>query len=233
MGSEVKWIKIVTDIFDDEKILLIESMPEGDSIIVVWFKLLCLAGKTNHGGVLVMSDRIHYNDEMLSSIFRRPLNIVRMSLDCFERFGMIEIINDTITIPNWERHQNIDGMERAKELTRERVRKFRESQKLLASCNVTSSVTKRVSNADALISISNTKDIGECEGKKKKHKYGEYQNVLLTDDQREQVTDEEIENLSCYIESKGVVYKNHYATIKNWRRKNAPKEDEVLNLWEG
>ncbi|HFI0901946.1 TPA: phage replisome organizer N-terminal domain-containing protein, partial [Streptococcus suis] len=40
MASEIKWIKIVTDIFDDEKILLIESLPEADTIIVVWFKLL-------------------------------------------------------------------------------------------------------------------------------------------------------------------------------------------------
>ena len=43
--AEVKWIKIVTDIFDDEKILLIETLPEADSIIVIWLKLLCLAGK--------------------------------------------------------------------------------------------------------------------------------------------------------------------------------------------
>ena len=35
--SGVKWIKICTDIFDDEKIVLIESMPEADGIIVIWF----------------------------------------------------------------------------------------------------------------------------------------------------------------------------------------------------
>ena len=39
--AEVQWIKIVTDIFDDEKILLIENMPDADSMIVIWFKLLC------------------------------------------------------------------------------------------------------------------------------------------------------------------------------------------------
>ena len=36
MSSDVKWIKITTDIFDDEKILLIESLPESDAIIVIW-----------------------------------------------------------------------------------------------------------------------------------------------------------------------------------------------------
>ena len=45
--SNVKWIKMTVNIFDDEKILLIESLPDADSIIVIWFKLLCLAGKQN------------------------------------------------------------------------------------------------------------------------------------------------------------------------------------------
>ena len=40
--ADVKWIKIVTDIFDDEKMILIESLPDADSIMVCWFKLLCL-----------------------------------------------------------------------------------------------------------------------------------------------------------------------------------------------
>ena len=62
--ADVKWIKIVTDIFDDEKILLIESLPEADSIIVIWFKLLCLSGKNNNRGVFIMNDIIPYTDEM-------------------------------------------------------------------------------------------------------------------------------------------------------------------------
>ena len=56
--AEVKWIKIATDIFDDEKILLIESMPDSYAITTAWFKLLCLAGKQNNDGVFIMNDRI-------------------------------------------------------------------------------------------------------------------------------------------------------------------------------
>ena len=63
----MKWIKITTDIFDDEKILLIESLPDAYSIIVVWFKLLCLAGKQNNSGVFMMG-RIAYTDKMLATI---------------------------------------------------------------------------------------------------------------------------------------------------------------------
>ncbi|MGQ7543977.1 phage replisome organizer N-terminal domain-containing protein [Streptococcus suis] len=147
MASEIKWIKIVTDIFDDEKILLIESLPEADTIIVVWFKLLTLAGKQNYSGVLMMNDRVHYTDEMLSTLFRRPLNTVRAALQTFEQFGMIEIINNAITIPNWEKHQSVESMEKAREQARKRVAKYREKQKQLANSNVTCNVTVTHGNA--------------------------------------------------------------------------------------
>ncbi len=117
MAPDVKWIKIVTDIFDDEKILMIESMPERDSIIVIWFKLLCLAGKQNNSGVFIMG-RIAYTDEMFSAIFRRPLNTVRLALKTFENFGMIEIVSETVTIPNWSKHQSLDAYEKRKERDR-------------------------------------------------------------------------------------------------------------------
>lgn len=137
--AEVKWIKIVTDIFDDEKMLLIESMPEADSVIVIWFKLLCMAGKQNNSGVFMLNDRIAYTDEMLATIFRRPLNTVRLAIKTFENFGMIKIIDNVLTIPNWEKHQSLDELEKVREKNRNRVAAYREKQKLLADrgCNVT------------------------------------------------------------------------------------------------
>ena len=156
--AEVKWIKIVTDIFDDEKVLLIETLPEADSIIVIWFKLLCLAGKQNNSGVFVMNGKIPYTDKMLATIFRRNENTVKLALETFKNFGMIEIIDDVITIPNWEKHQKLDQLEIAKEQTRKRVAKYREKQKKLANgekkaCNVTREVTVTQSNADRIDKI--------------------------------------------------------------------------------
>lgn len=129
--AEVKWIKIVTDIFDDEKILLIESMPEADAIIVIWFKMLCLAGKQNNSGVFQLHGRIAYTDEMFATIFRRPLNTVRLALNTFEQFGMIEIVNDTVTIPNWGKHQSIEQIEARREYQRKYHQAYRKQQKLL------------------------------------------------------------------------------------------------------
>ena len=116
--ADVKWIKITTDIFDDEKILMIESMPSADSIIVVWFKLLTFAGKQNNDGVFLMSNRIAYTDEMLASVFRRDVNTIRLALKAFEQFGMIEIVDNVITIPNWNKHQTLNAYEKKKQRDR-------------------------------------------------------------------------------------------------------------------
>lgn len=145
--AEIKWIKISCDLFNDEAIRLIEQMPDGDAIIVIWLKLLITAGKINDNGFLYFRKEIPYTDEMLSTVFNRPLNTIRLALSTFERFGMIQIVTQQgIYITNWEKYQNIEGMEKVKAQTRERVKRFRENQKLL-SCNATSNVTVTDSNA--------------------------------------------------------------------------------------
>jgi predicted phage replisome organizer len=104
---EIKWIKLATNIFDDEKILLIEQLPEGDGIIVIWFKLLTLAGKQNNNGFFMLSDRIPYTLEMLSAIFRRKQTLVNLALETFKQFGMVEISDNTYQITNWDKHQTL------------------------------------------------------------------------------------------------------------------------------
>lgn len=135
--AEVKWIKIVTDLFDDEKILLIETLPKADSIIVIWFKLLCLAGKQNNNGMLLVNNKIPYDYKMLASVFKRKENLIKQALNIFESYGMIEIVNEVITISNWEKHQNVIGMDKIREQTRKRVEKCRAKQKENRYCNVT------------------------------------------------------------------------------------------------
>ncbi len=133
--ADVKWIKITTEIFDDEKILMIESLPSADSIITIWFKLLILAGKQNNDGVFQMKNQMPYTDEMLAAIFRRDLNTVRLAMEAFQRYGMVEIIDNVITIPNWNKHQSLDSYEKKKVRDREYQKKRREQQKLLISGN--------------------------------------------------------------------------------------------------
>lgn len=88
------------------------------------------------------------------------------------------------------------------------------------------------SNKDSSISdpsITNPSIKYDMPSRKKepRHKYGEYQNVLLSDSDMKKLQaefptewEERIERLSYYMESKGVSYKNHLATIRNWARKD-------------
>ena len=236
--AEVKWIKIVTDVFDDEKILMIETMPEADTIIVIWFKLLCLAGKQNNSGVFQMG-QMPYTDEMFSTIFRRPLNTVRLALKTFEQFGMIEIVHDTVTIPNWGKHQNIDQIESKNAYMKNYMREYREKQKLISSgkANCKTNSKANVSLADKnreeeIRTEENRVDIVEATPPKTtRHKYGLYENVLLSDEDYQKLTVEfphdysdRIERLSEYIASTGKKYKNHLATIRNWARNDVAKK---------
>lgn len=237
--AEVKWIKIATDIFDDEKILLIESLPDAYAIITVWFKLLCLAGKKNNGGVFLMNDKIPYTDKMLATIFRMNESTVKLALNAFEQFKMIEIVEGIITIPNWNKHQTLDAYERKKERDRLYQEERRAKQRALIekssdkSSERTSDVAVSDIDKDIDKDIDNIYDCAEAQKPQKKikrekpmkHKYGEYNNVLLTDDELDKLKDkfpdweDRIERLSGYVESKGAKYKSHYATILNWARR--------------
>jgi predicted phage replisome organizer/uncharacterized phage protein (TIGR02220 family) len=131
MITDIKWIKIITSIFDDEKIKVIESLPESDSIIVIWFKLLCLAGKVNNAGLIYISSDMPYNEESLSRVMGRKIETVRLALKTFLQFKMIDIQSDIIIILNWEKHQSTDKLLRIQEQNKERSQKYRDNQKKL------------------------------------------------------------------------------------------------------
>lgn len=162
--ADVKWIKITTSIFDDEKIKVIDSLPERDAIFVIWIKLLTLAGKCNGGGLVYLSETVPYTDEMLAAIFNRPVNVVRLALDIFRKFGMIDIFQDQkILIVNWEKHQNVESLEKIHQQTARRVASFR-ARKRLESCNVTCNATVTQGNAID-IDIDIDKDIDKDQNK--------------------------------------------------------------------
>lgn len=128
--AEITWIKLKTEMFDDEKIKLIERMPEGDGILVIWVKLLAYAGKVNCGGYIMIAEDIPMNIEEMAIIFNRPLEKVRYSIQVLQRYRMIEVDeNERVCISNWEKHQNIDGMEKVRLQTAERNRRYRERKK--------------------------------------------------------------------------------------------------------
>lgn len=227
--ADVKWIKIAVDMFDNRKIKQIGSMPEGDSLLLMWVQLLCLAGNVNDGGFIYLTKEIPYTDEMLATQFNKPISTVRLALKTFEQFGMIEIINNMIFLSSWEKYQSTDRLATIREKDRERKRRKREAEKLLLQNSTeiprTSMDVPRI-DIEGDIDIDKNKSISK---KSPRHKHGEYQNVLLSDDDLEKLKaefpadwDQRIQRLSEYMASSGKSYKNHLATIRNWARRDKP-----------
>lgn len=162
--SDIKWIKLTTNMHDDEKLRLIDGLPERDSIHYLWIRLLVQAGKTNADGFIYLSETIPYTEEMLATIFCRPIESIRFALKVLSDFQMIEVAeNNVIRIINWDKHQNVEGMDRVRNQNRKRVQNHREKKKQIetlveeikeAECNVTKNscnVTEDKSNVTVTV----------------------------------------------------------------------------------
>lgn len=138
------WIKLRTDMFTDEKILLIEP---NDSTLIVWVKLLCMAGKTENDGVFLIGNKKPHTAATIAKVIGRPEKKVREALEELEAFGLIEKVNGVVTIPNWGKHQGSDVIDKSKQAHRERQKRYRERQRSVIS---DASVTSRVTPGDAV-----------------------------------------------------------------------------------
>ncbi|HHQ1586647.1 TPA: phage replisome organizer N-terminal domain-containing protein [Staphylococcus aureus] len=141
--GEVSWIKLKVGMFDDSKIKYIEALPERDTIITIWVKLLTLSGKYNEQGYIMLSENLPYNEEMLANEFNRPINSIRLAIQTFETLGMIEKVNGVIKVTNWEKHQSLDSKAKHKEKNKLRQQRYREKQKKLLEAKRNVTVTLR------------------------------------------------------------------------------------------
>ena len=118
--------------------------------------------------MVYFTPEIPYTDEMLADQFSMDINTVRLALATFQRFGMVEIVDDIICLSAWEKWQAVDSLANIRESTRKRVAKHREKQKQIASnvtCNVTGNVTVTQCNA-----IEGEGDLDNREDKKEDKK---------------------------------------------------------------
>ena len=233
--SSVKWIKINIDMFDDEKIKIIQAMPEGDSLLVVWIKLITLAGKTNDGGYIYIAENMPYTEEMLATIMNKPINTIRLALSTFLSLKMIEEDTKGIYLVNFEKHQSLDKMEKLKEQNRIRVAKYRDKKKQeLLECN--NDVTLHVMQSNG-IDIDIDKDIDKDnniyipfgEYKRIKLKQKEYDKLI--EEYGKEYVDFIINRLDEYVESNNNKnkYKNFNLVIRKAIRENWFKKNKELN----
>ena len=158
--SDVKWIHLNVDMFDNRKIRYLRKLPAGNDIILIWVMLLTLAGKCNAGGMILLTQNVPYTISMLADEFDFDENTVKLAIEAFVELGMVS--NDGfLSITGWEEHQDSDGLDRLREYNRIAKQKSRERQKqkqlqVLNSVN-DQSLTCHGTNIDPSYSLYNSK----------------------------------------------------------------------------
>jgi predicted phage replisome organizer len=250
--AEVKWIKLKVGMFDGMSFKKIKRAEIGgvkfrDKLTAVWFELMDFAGRCNHNGAFISPREIpFYELSDIATMIDRDEEELRLCINFFINEGMVSIVDDVYVLSNWSEYQNIDGLEKIKEQNRLRQAKYKERQKLLLS-NVTDNVTVTEGNAtDIDIEKDKDKEVlpkGNTRKKPSKSKYGEYGNVLLTDNEYENLAnthgietrDKAIKFLDEYIEEKGYKSKSHNLAIRRWvfeaveRQKETEKKQGSFN----
>lgn len=150
--SEVKWIKITTDMFDNRKIKHLRRLPDGNSIVLIWVMLLTLAGRCNAGGMIFLTETIPYTAKMLADELGFEETTVILAVDALKKLGMIQT-DGFLQVSNWDKYQNVEGMESIREQTRLRVAKHREKKAALPEA-VTSNVTVTRSNVTSNVTVT-------------------------------------------------------------------------------
>ena len=246
--ADVKWIKIATDVFDNRKIKQIEDLPDADTIIVIWFKLLCLAGVCNADGIVYFTPDIPYTDQMLAKQFNRPLKTIQLALNVFQQYRMIEIVDSFLCISSWSKYQSVDGLEKVREQNRIRQRNWYEKKKALLDSNVRPNVRLTQPN-------TTDKELEKEEETERELKEDtpSKEGVYVTKPPTKRFTQPTREEVQQYITEQGyhvdadrfvdyytsngwMVGKNHMkdwkAAVRTWERKSKQTENETNNIFQ-
>lgn len=137
--------------------------------------------------------------------------------------------NSLITILNWDKYQQIE-QQNEQQMNNKRTTN---EQQMNTNKNVKND--KNVKNGRNNISASEETPSADTAKANSKHKYGEYGNVLLKDEELQKLK-EEYENweelikyLDEYIEMKGYKAKSHYLCIKKWVVDAVKKQNLKIN----
>lgn len=86
------YLKLKDNFFDDEKIQIIEAMPDGDTYVNILLKLYLRSLKRD--GKLMATDRIPYSPETLAAVVKKPVGVVRAAVEIFRQFELVEVLDN-------------------------------------------------------------------------------------------------------------------------------------------
>ena len=221
------YLKLKENYFDDDSIVLLESMQDGVLYSNILLKLYLKSLK--HGGRLQLDEDIPYTAQMIATITRQQIGTVERALQIFLKLGLVEVLDSGTFYMS-----NIELLIGQSSTEAERKRAARLQNKALSALRTSGGHLSDIRPPE--IEIELEKEIkreiekGRSESGRTARAYGRYQNVFLTDEELADlqasfptVWGQYIEKLSEYMASTGKRYQSHAATIRRWAGEDAKK----------
>ena len=220
------YLKLKESYFDDDAIVLLESMQDGMLYSNILLKLYLKSLK--YGGTLQLDENIPYTAQMIATITRQQVGTVERALQIFMKLGLVEPLdNGALYMSNIELFIG--------QSSTEGERKRRARMKISEQKRLSGQVSEpKADICPPEIEIKKEIDI-EIEKERELETghpaaYGRYSNVFLSDKELAELKRElpgkweyYIDRLSCHIASSGKKYRSHAATIYKWSQEDAAK----------
>lgn len=221
------YLKLKENYFDDDSIVLLESMQDGVLYSNILLKLYLKSLK--HGGRLQLDEDIPYTAQMIATITRQQIGTVERALQIFLKLGLVEVLDSGTFYMS-----NIELLIGQSSTEAERKRAARLQNKALSALRTSgghlSDIRPPEIELEKEIEIKREIEKVRPETGYLSHTYGHYQNVFLTDEELADlqasfpaVWEQYIEKLSEYMASTGKRYQSHAATIRRWAGEDAKK----------
>ena len=238
------YLKLKENYFDDDSIVLLESMQDGVLYSNILLKLYLKSLK--HGGRLQLDEDIPYTAQMIATITRQQIGTVERALQIFLKLGLVEVLDSGTFYMS-----NIELLIGQSSTEAERKRAARLQNKALSAPRTNGGHLSDIRPPEIEIELEKEIEVKrEIEKGRSARAYGRYQNVFLTDGELADlqasfptVWGQYIEKLSEYMASTGKRYQSHAATIRCWacedvkktvthscNRDDSVKEDETVRL---
>ena len=216
------YLKLKENYFDDDSIVLLESMQDGVLYSNILLKLYLKSLK--HGGRLQLDENIPYTAQMIATITRQQIGTVERALQIFLKLGLVEVLDSGTFYMS-----NIELLIGQSSTEAERKRAARFQNKALSTSRTNGGHLSDIRPPE--IELEKEIEIKrEIEKGQPARTYGRYQNVFLTDEELADlqasfptVWGQYIEKLSEYMASTGKRYQSHAATIRRWASEDARK----------
>lgn len=225
------YLKLKENYFDDDSIVLLESMQDGVLYSNILLKLYLKSLK--NGGRLQLDENIPYTAQMIATITRQQIGTVERALQIFLKLGLVELLDSGTYYMS-----NIELLIGRSSTEAERKRAARLQNRALCAPRIDGGHLSDIRPPEIEIElekeIKREIETGRPETGRTARAYGRYQNVFLADEELASlqaefpaVWESYIEKLSEYMASTGRRYQSHAATIRRWAGEDRKKSAAV------